>query len=214
MFCYVLGLITTSIILVTPDFVPVIFNCTFLWLLTTLGTNLGIIVGGIKTGLANAGNWIAEQAQKLHEKASAIPGYGAVTGFVGGWFGGGDDDIDSNNVGGQVRFKGGWQTGGVIPGPQGMLGLAAVHSGETILPTHLGPDWVNSTKGGSAFKRMMQGGMSGGWGSSSGGVNTTNMTMNRPTIINISTTESTSEVLTSLSQLEMLEDAAFFSSLA
>ena len=182
--------------------------------LTTLGTNLGIIVGGIKTGLANAGNWIAEQAQKLHEKASAIPGYGAVTGFVGGWFGGGDDDIDSNNVGGQVRFKGGWQTGGVIPGPQGMLGLAAVHSGETILPTHLGPDWVNSTKGGSAFKRMMQGGMSGGWGSSSGGVNTTNMTMNRPTIINISTTESTSEVLTSLSQLEMLEDAAFFSSLA
>ena len=97
-----------------------------------------------------------------------------------------------------------------------MLGLAAVHSGETILPTHLGPDWVNSTKGGNAFKRMMGGDFSGGggWGTRSGGTNTTNMTMNRPTIINISTTESTSEVLTALSQLEMLEDAAFFSSLA
>ena len=116
----------------------------------------------------------------------------------------------------QMVNKGAWQTGGVIPGPQGMLGLAAVHSGETILPTHLGPDWVNSTKGGNAFKRMMGGDFSGGggWGTRSGGTNTTNMTMNRPTIINISTTESTSEVLTALSQLEMLEDAAFFSSLA
>jgi len=108
-----------------------------------------------------------------------------------------------------------FQTGGVVPGPVGTLGLAAVHAGETILPTHLGPDWLNSTQGGTDFKRAMTGSASGwGTGGMNGGGSTTHMTMNRPTIINISTTESAAEVLQGLSQLEMLEDAAFFSSLA
>ena len=182
-------------------------------ILTTLGTTLSNIAGNIKGGLSNLAGWASRKAQAALDKLKNLPGVGTVTNWVSG---GNNANLDPSyetqaaNRGGRVSL----QTGGVIPGPAGMLGLAAVHSGETILPTHLGPDWLNSTKGGSAFKRMMGGGMSGGWGSSSGGVNTTHMTMNRPTIINISTTESTSEVLTSLSQLEMLEDAAFFSSLA
>ena len=129
--------------------------------------------------------------------------------------------FSSNNVGGIVSksdiARGGWafQTGGVVPGPQGALGLAMVHADEMILPTHLGPDWLNSTKGGTDFKRAMTGTASG-WnvGGGAGGGGTTHMTMNRPTIINISTSESTMEVLQGLAQLEMLEDAAFFSSLA
>ena len=181
--------------------------------LTTLGTTLTNIAGSIKGGLSNLAGWVSKKAQAALDKLKNLPGVGTVTNWVSG---GNNANLDPSyeeqyvNRGGRVSL----QTGGVIPGPAGMLGLAAVHSGETILPTHLGPNWLNSTKGGSAFKRMMGGGMSGGWGSTSGGMSTTNMTMNRPTIINISTTESTSEVLTSLSQLEMLEDAAFFSALA
>jgi len=145
-------------------------------------------------------------------------GVGAVGGALSNL-----NPFSSNNVGGIVTASdiadlGGWsfQTGGVIPGPQGMLGLAAVHAGEMILPTHLGTNWLNSTQGGTDFKRAMTGTASG-WASGGmglGGGGTTHMTMNKPTIINISTNESTMEVLRGLAQLEMLEDAAFFSSLA
>jgi len=139
-------------------------------------------------------------------------GWGAVFGEqVGGLVG-------VSDTGGRT-----FQTGGVVPGPQGMLGLAAVHSGELILPTHSGPNWMNSTKGGTDFKRAMTGtargwgtqsGMGGGGGGGGMGTSNSYMTMNRPTIINISTTENIKEVLEGLAKLEMLEDAAFFSSLA
>ena len=73
-----------------------------------------------------------------------------------------------------------------------------LHGGETILPTHLDKGWLTSTKGG----QLLGGGMGRGAG-------TVNM-MNKPTTINIYTTENAVQAIENVERMQMMDEASFF----
>ena len=96
----------------------------------------------------------------------------------------------------------GWrgQSGGIVPGPTGAPMMALLHGGETVLPTHLGQSWAQSTSGRTGVNGMAGGGM----------INAP--TFNRPMTVQIYTTENAAGLLSRLDRMSNLEDAAFFTS--
>jgi len=118
-----------------------------------------------------------------------VPNYG----FSSNWW----DSISYDR--GYGDFDGDeWQTGGKVPGVRGAPVPAMLHGGETVLPTHLDKGWLTSTKGG-----QLLGGMGGG------GVGTVNM-MNKPTTINIYTTENAVQAIENVERMQMMDEASFF----
>jgi len=98
---------------------------------------------------------------------------------------------------------GGRQTGGVIPGPLGSPQIGLLHGGETVLPTHLGAGWMDSTKGGRALQKQMTG---------DGGIGTMNV-MNKPTTINIYTTENAVATIENIERMQLMDEASFFTAM-
>ena len=97
-----------------------------------------------------------------------------------------------------------WNTGGKVPGVKGAPQLGVLHGGETVLPTHLGQGWTDSTKGGSALQRQL-GGLANGSG-------TVNM-MNKPTTINIYTSENAAATIDNIERMQLMDEASFFTSI-
>ena len=101
-------------------------------------------------------------------------------------------------------MMGTWNTGGKVPGVKGAPQLGVLHGGETVLPTHLGKGWMDSTKGGSALQRQL-GGLANGAG-------TVNM-MNKPTTINIYTSENAAATIDNIERMQLMDEASFFTSI-
>ena len=101
------------------------------------------------------------------------------------------------------------QTGGVVPGPKGSPQLTMLHGGEMVLPIHLGKGWKNSTRGGTSLRRYHENfGDFGGFGGD-GGVGRMNL-MNKPTTINIMTTESAAATIDTIERQQMMDEASFY----
>ena len=88
-------------------------------------------------------------------------------------------------------------SGGSVPGPKGSPQLGLLHGGETVLPTHLDKGWLTSTKGGK---------LASGIGGDGGTVNM----MNKPTTINIYTTENAVQTIENIERMQMMDEASFF----
>jgi hypothetical protein len=110
------------------------------------------------------------------------------------------------------------QTGGIVPGPRGAPRAMVLHGGEMVLPTHLGRGWRDATRGGMSLKRF-HGSVAGGnfgddnfGGGNFGGGGRINM-MNKPTTINIMTTESAVATIESIERMQMMDEASFYSTM-
>ena len=101
-------------------------------------------------------------------------------------------------------MMGTWNTGGKVPGVKGAPQLGVIHGGETVLPPHLGKWEMDSTKGGSALQRQL-GGLANGAG-------TVNM-MNKPTTINIYTSENAAATIDNIERMQLMDEASFFTSI-
>ena len=79
-----------------------------------------------------------------------------------------------------------------------------LHGGEMVLPTHLGKGWKNSTRGGTSLRRFHE-----NFGDFGGGGGSMNL-MNKPTTINIMTTESAAATIDTIERQQMMDEASFY----
>jgi len=98
------------------------------------------------------------------------------------------------------------QTGGVVPGLLGSMQPIMAHAGETILPTHLGSSWMDSTKGGFALQQT-------GGGQSGGDARSNTNIMNKPTTINIYTSEDAASTIANIERMQMMDEASLFTAM-